>query len=255
MTHIPYEEYIWGDKFKATFSNVAKVCYCNNVDGAYLKKHISNTAKVIITHNGDNPVYRDNINNYPQCLYWFAQNVICEDPRVIPLPIGLENDYIGGQPLRKQILCEKSSTNIIPSKLAYLNCSVSTCRVDREPAYAYFSGKTWCMVKLPNPSNYYNFCDEILQHNFIISPRGNGLDCHRSWEVLYLNRYPVMKKYYGLQKVFEDLPVVFVNDWNEVTEYFLKEKLIEIKNTKYNMEKLKFSYWKKYIQEKIQELS
>ena len=48
-----------------------------------------------------------------------------------------------------------------------------------------------------------------------------------------------MKKYYGLQKLFEDLPVVFVDDWSEVTEDFLQKQLNIIQNTKYNMDKLK----------------
>ena len=48
--------------------------------------------------------------------------------------------------------------------------------------------------------------------------------------------------------MFTDLPVVFVNDWNEVTEVFLRQKLEEMKYTQYNMEKLKFSYWKNYIE-------
>ena len=179
---------------------------------------------------------------------------MCDDPRVVPLPIGLENDYIGGQPLRKQILQEKSKEYKNPTKLIYLNCSINTCRVDRQPAYDYFQTKTWCTSKIPNHSNYYNFCDDVLDHHFMISPRGNGLDCHRSWEILYLNRYPVMKKYYGLQKLFEDLPVIFVDNWTDVTEEFLMKQLDIIKNTQYNYEKLKYSYWKSLIEKTIQEI-
>jgi hypothetical protein len=252
---IPYEEYIWGDKFKNYFTNInPNVSYSNNPDIEFVRKTLSRSAKLIITHNGDTPVWCDNVNEYPNCQYWFGQNIMCDDPRVIPLPIGLENDYINGQPQRKMILQEKSKSNITPTKLLYLNCSISTCRADRQPAYDYFSTKNWCTVKIPNHSNYYNFCDDVLDHQFMLSPRGNGLDCHRSWEILYLNRYPVMKKYYGLQKLFEDLPVIFVDNWTDVTPEFLSNQLETIKNSTYNMDKLKFSYWKSLIENHIGKL-
>jgi hypothetical protein len=57
-----------------------------------------------------------------------------------------------------------------------------------------------------------------------------------------------MKKYYGLQKLFEDLPVVFVDDWTQVSEEFLNKELEKIQRTSYNYDKLKFSYWKNLIE-------
>lgn len=247
---IPYEEYIWGDKFKSFFSNISNVSFSNFPNLSHIRTTLSKTAKVIITHNGDEPVTCELVNEYPNSQYWFGQNIMCQNPKVIPLPIGLENDYITGQPERKHILEDKSKTDTTPTRLAYLNCSVSTHRSDRQPAFNYFKSQHWCDVRVPY-GNYYGFCDDIKNHYFSISPRGNGLDCHRSWEILYLNRYPVMKKYYGLQKLFEDLPVVFVNDWSEVTEEFLRNKLETMRNTTYNMDKLRYSYWKKLIEDSI----
>ena len=245
---IQYDEYIWGDKFKEYFTGKSGFNYSNNPDVEFVKRTIPNDATIIITHNGDTPVNCDLVGNFSNCKYWFGQNIMCVDDRVFPLPIGLENDYITGQPQRKLILQEKSRTENVPSRLVYLNCNVNTWKPDRQPAYDYFSRQSWATVRPPNHSNYHAFCDDIKDHHFVICPRGNGLDCHRSWEVLYLNRYPVMKRYHGLEKMFTDLPVVFVNDWNEVTEVFLRQKLEEMKYTQYNMEKLKFSYWKNYIE-------
>jgi hypothetical protein len=245
---IQYDEYIWGDKFKEYFTGKQGFNYSNNPDVEFVKRTIPNNASIIITHNGDTPVNCDLVNNFPNCKYWFGQNIMCADDKVYPLPIGLENDYITGQPQRKLILQEKSKIEIVPSKLLYLNCNVNTWKPDRQPAYDYFSSQSWATVRPPNHSNYHAFCDDIMNHHFAVCPRGNGLDCHRSWEVLYLNRYPIMKRYHGLEKMFTDLPVVFVDDWNQVTEEFVKQKLQEMKNTQYNMEKLKFSYWKNYIE-------
>ena len=57
----------------------------------------------------------------------------------------------------------------------------------------------------------------------MICPRGNAIDCHRNWEVLYMRRVPIMKKHPYLEKLYENFPVLFVTDYKEVTEELLVE--------------------------------
>jgi hypothetical protein len=49
---------------------------------------------------------------------------------------------------------------------------------------------------------------------FIPSPAGNGLDCHRTWEALYLGCVPVI-----LKNEFcgdKSWPILIVDDWDEL---------------------------------------
>jgi hypothetical protein len=55
----------------------------------------------------------------------------------------------------------------------------------------------------------------------MICPRGNAIDCHRNWEVIYMRRVPIMKKHPYLQELYKDYPVLFVDDYSEVTEQLL----------------------------------
>ena len=55
------------------------------------------------------------------------------------------------------------------------------------------------------------------QYPFVVSARGNGLDCHRTWELLYLGCV-VITKSSSLDPLFSGLPVVIVKDWNEVRQ-------------------------------------
>lgn len=55
------------------------------------------------------------------------------------------------------------------------------------------------------------------QYAFSISPHGNGLDCHRTWEDLVLGCIVIVKKS-ALDPLYKDLPVVIVKDWAEVTQ-------------------------------------
>jgi hypothetical protein len=53
---------------------------------------------------------------------------------------------------------------------------------------------------------------------FEISPHGNGLDCFRTWEALLLGTIPIVRRS-ALEPLFrgEELPVVIVDAWTEVT--------------------------------------
>ena len=90
------------------------------------------------------------------------------------------------------------------------------------------------------------------QYPFWLSPRGNGIDCHRTWEALYLDIIPVVWNS-TLNSLFIDLPVIILNEWSDITEQFLQNKLKQIAANKvkippvYRFEKLRFSFWRHLI--------
>jgi hypothetical protein len=49
----------------------------------------------------------------------------------------------------------------------------------------------------------------------VVSPHGNGLDCHRTWESLVLGNIVIVKRS-SLDPLYEGLPVVIVDDWREI---------------------------------------
>ena len=50
---------------------------------------------------------------------------------------------------------------------------------------------------------------------------------------------------------YTDLPICFVDQWEEVTESFLIKEYTRIKEGVWNMEKLGFDYWKDKIHSNI----
>ena len=84
--------------------------------------------------------------------------------------------------------------------------------------------------------------NNMLKYAFIASPHGNGLDCHRTWEALVLGCIPIVKKS-PLDGLYEGLPVLIVNEWSDINEQLLKDKIEEFKNKQFNMDKLKLEYW------------
>ena len=87
------------------------------------------------------------------------------------------------------------------------------------------------------------------KYAFSISPRGNGLDCHRTWESLVLGQIVILKSG-PLDRLYEDLPVVIIDDWNEVTlenlKYWAKkyEDPVYDKNVR---QKLSSSFWRSKV--------
>lgn len=92
--------------------------------------------------------------------------------------------------------------------------------------------------------------DNWKNYKFILSPEGGGIDCHRTWEALMIGCVPIVKTSL-INDLYEDLPVLIVNDWNELSLDLLNKtyKTILLKkiNKEYNYKKLYSLYWKKII--------
>jgi hypothetical protein len=92
----------------------------------------------------------------------------------------------------------------------------------REGINELFQNRNWATVDI-TPLDYNSFLTKIKKHKFMICPMGNAVDCHRNWEVLYLGRVPIMRRSEYLEYLFKDFPVLFVNNYSDVTEELLLE--------------------------------
>ena len=79
---------------------------------------------------------------------------------------------------------------------------------------------------------------KMIEYKYVISPLGNGLDCHRTWEAIILGCIPIVKKS-GLDPMYEGLPVLIVNDWSDVTQ----DLLDNYKPDYSGINKIKLEYW------------
>ncbi len=86
----------------------------------------------------------------------------------------------------------------------------------------------------------------LAKYGFVASPPGNGLDTHRTWEAMYLNCVPIVKRSYMTEEYEKlGLPVWIVDSYDELKnldEDLLYKKYEEIK-PKFNSEVLWFKYW------------
>ena len=87
----------------------------------------------------------------------------------------------------------------------------------------------------------------------MLSPPGAGVDCHRTWELLYLGCIPIVE-HSSISELYEDLPILVVDNWDDISKELLEKQYTVIKEKvsrgEYNMNKLSAQYWVKIIKDK-----
>lgn len=89
------------------------------------------------------------------------------------------------------------------------------------------------------------------EYAFSISPHGNGLDTHRTWEDLALGCIVIVKTS-SLDPLYEGLPVVIIKDWDEINEENFRLWLTQYGDVSSNpsyRQKLSSSYWMNRIKQ------
>ena len=200
---------------------------------------------ILVTHSlhdistpGECAPYLDDSN----LIVWFGKNPDgTQHPKFIPLPIGISpiTRYYDNLELLKKIMHEKS--NHQRPILAYVNFTIKDNNPDRAVALDYFSRQSFATI-ITERITQEAYLKNLSNSMFVISPEGNGLDCYRHWEAMIAGAIPVIK-HSPLDILFEDLPVLLIDEWNQITEEFLREQYILMQKKTYKLEKLMADYW------------
>lgn len=203
---------------------------------------------ILVTHNADPSAPGEFFEylNDKRILRWYGENCdIKNHPKFFPLPIGISNrsdakvlDIV----LAEMDVCDQTEKI---HKL-YMNFSLDTDKLAdhdflrRVQVYEHFIHEPFVFHAKRKPFKEYLL--EMSQYLFVLSPFGGGLDCYRTWEALLMGSIPVVHSS-TLNDLYKDLPIIVVEDWDEVTEDFLERKYLEIKDLPYNKEKIFMQYW------------
>ena len=83
----------------------------------------------------------------------------------------------------------------------------------------------------------------------MLSPHGHGLDCHRTWEILLLGSFPVVASS-TLNSMYDGLPVVIVNRWEDISYELLLKKArnFELLDPVDVEQRLLFPHWQQRVE-------
>jgi len=197
--------------------------------------------------------------NHPFLKRFYCQNWGSKPhPKVVSLPIGLDfhtlnkNKYSmfkhkwGNYAIPS--IQEKQIMNIKKPKtrqtLCYVNFKHSRKIGDRNEALNNVP-KNLLYIE-SNHLLRVETWEKMVQFKYVISPHGNGLDCHRTWEAICLGCIPIVKKSSLSESgLYNDLPVLVVDKWSDVTIKFLNNNSIE--PWSHLPLQLTLNYWKQKI--------
>jgi len=182
---------------------------------------------VAISHNSDAiidaswlPYFDD-----PKVIRWFGQNATVSHPKLVPLPIGLENLHwhMNGEVSVFHKVSEESKRKNIFKKFRILYAfTARTNEAERLPALESLAKNEMAddMKKargsdgLPGLPEYANI---LNGYALVASPPGNGIDCHRTWEAMYLGVLPIVKRSPAMEYFRSiGLPLWIIDSWDEV---------------------------------------
>ena len=187
-----------------------------------LCSHFSSMNFIIFTNLEDTPIDEYIFDSIPENVLCIAAiNAVAYGGKVVPAPYGVQRKMTPNDDhIERLKSAMKTNVNASEAKLLYVNHNDNS-HPERLGIKDLFRDKYWANVD-EKRVDYYHFLLNLANHKFIVCPRGNAIDCHRNWEVLYMRRVPVMKRDEYLEELYKDYPVLFVDNYSDITEDLLK---------------------------------
>jgi hypothetical protein len=210
-----------------------------------------NSKYVLITHCSDYEINEKNFINRPPCIVkWFAQNVNYNHRDLVPVPFGIENHEGTNKGGASDFECLASNMHDYSIKNKIINkvfCNFSPYTNKSRVRVAQIIQERGLGV-FEYPLAFNTYVDNAKQFLFVASPRGNGIDCHRTWEALYFGCIPIVERHF-MYDSYKNLPIIQIDSWEELDLDILTEYVSLYKNKMCfnNVEELTLNFWVKKI--------
>lgn len=204
----------------ATLHNEETIFYSHVFDLNLVFDKIRQKDHDVILISGCGDVGIDNFYAPDNVKYWFAQNALSNDERIIPIPIGMCNGFehhIPGQTsigcggsyeycdVMSQMLIDKFlNDSSVPTEFMYANFTIGSNQGYRSVVKDMAVASDFINYEDPEDVGFVSgvgmyleedgaekYIQKILNHEAILCPIGAGIDTHRLWEALYCKRIPI----------------------------------------------------------------
>ena len=216
---------------------------------------------VVIFAPGDGPLppaYSPGRTGLPQNVAAvFSTNNLMADPRAVSVPLGVRTTKLA------QLQFVRQNHRGGREGLAYANFALDDehyrpDRAGRPHVRARIADRLgsepWLETDIArgqrnDPGQLIRYYAEIAAHRFALSPQGNGIDCYRTWEILYLGAIPIVMTSEPMS-AFADLPILFTTDYSELSEEYLEQRWAEMSARSYEIDRmLKSWYMRRFLEE------
>jgi hypothetical protein len=200
----------------------------------------------------------DKLLNKYELVRWYTKNPAIVHDKLMGFPLGPKWQWkttrFFGESKEEHLriynnLCLKPEQDLydINSKpnLLYINYAQTTSN----PLYSPHKGMRHSLTNLlrnkfdfRGGTSFENYMKELKTYKFCVSPPGRGIDTHRAWEALMMGTIPIMIST-TQDHIFERLPVIIIESWEQITKDFLNEQYEDIILKTYDFDILYTNYW------------
>ncbi len=203
---------------------------------------------IMVTHGDHLEEMHESYEKYmdeEKLIAWFGIHPCdIKHPKFHPIPIGVVQDPENLKDRKRLDQLFATLRQAPKEHLLYMNFAYDN-KPERVKLRSLLAKKPY--VKRGQRQPFTDYLKEMATCKFTLSPCGLAIDCYRTWEALLVGSIPIVKRSV-LDPLFEDLPVLIINDWDELNEEYLNKKYEEITSKKYDISKLYMKYWKEQIE-------
>jgi hypothetical protein len=205
----------------------------------FYSKYVPNHPFKLITHNSDYPITENHSKYLDNNLLvsWYAQNVNFKHEKLKSIPIGIANEtWPHGN---EEVFNNEISKNTVKTNLVYCNFDINTNFYERTKCFSSMNRNGLIMS---NKTNFETYISELSASFFCLSPNGNGIDCHKTWEAIYLKTIPVVTESINID-FYHDYPIYVIENWDKFDITELNENLYSDLIKKFDYNKLNISFF------------
>ena len=206
----------------------------------YLLKKVKTLRNIkLVTSQSDVSITKKLFSKKPNCISeWYSINIDYKHPNLIPIPLGIANDYSPKNLRYIDFLHFKQRSTELVDKI-YCNFNPTTNNKERLGIYKLFEEDP--LFKFEKATLSINaYINKLSEFKFVLAPCGNGFDTHRLWEALYVGAIPIIREHETYSHL-DKRNVLIVEEYSKINQDLLT-KFIE----KYNpidQKLLKVSWW------------
>ncbi len=191
----PCVVYVCGDDWSKAWRE-----FGNNLDTKY----------ILLTHNSDqNFTAGHEAELPPNVVRWFGQNMDVRTSRTQGVPIGIANSKWPHGNIDTIIQAIREAN--IETNQWFACFKIETNFKERLPVYQYTQSYPSAFIWRNAPIPHLEFLKKVRESFITLSPPGNGIDCHRTWETLYCERHPMTKESIAMS-YFDDCNIMTYTD-------------------------------------------
>jgi hypothetical protein len=99
-----------------------------------------------------------------------------------------------------------------------------------------------------DPSEFY---ETLPSYKFVVSPEGNGIDCHRHYEALLAGCIPIVERNPLIETKYKGCPILYTDNYSEITPEYLDRVYETMKSKIYEFSSLYLSSYSPELQSEI----